>query len=205
MQLRLRQPHAAASLQHSTCGWHSALGAHYHYQTLTRWMLKPSFAMQQAQVSNSEADMAIRSYLEARRCSWASDRPTQQRPSSTAQVAGTAPSERTTASTACAVSRFWGKGMPCAMMVLSNATTGLPCCRAAATSGDRDIAGCTCRTAGFRWLQVAWCRQKVSGQSCGQIEGDASALFKLRLAMLQGGCNLWGQGYRWVHLRYSWS
>ena len=34
--------------------------------------------------------------------------------------------------------------MPWAMMVDSRATTGLPCCRAAATSGDKEMAGCTC-------------------------------------------------------------
>lgn len=36
--------------------------------------------------------------------------------------------------TCCAVSRFWGKGMPWVMMVLSRATTGRPDPSAAATS-----------------------------------------------------------------------
>ena len=51
-----------------------------------------------------------------------------------AQVAGTAPCRRTSASTARAVSAFRGQGMPCEMMVDSRATTGRPAARAAATS-----------------------------------------------------------------------
>lgn len=61
-------------------------------------------------------------------------RPTCGTPPSTAMVAGTAPCARTTPSTCLAVSRFWGYGMPCEMMVLSSATTGRPAASAAATS-----------------------------------------------------------------------
>ena len=61
--------------------------------------------------------------------------PTRSRPSETAMVAGTAPAPRTSASTARAVSRLVGEGMPCVMMVDSSATTGRPSFRASATSG----------------------------------------------------------------------
>ncbi len=49
-------------------------------------------------------------------------------------VAGTAPWPRTTSSTARAVSRFCGKGMPWLMMVLSSATTAVPSLNALCTS-----------------------------------------------------------------------
>ena len=48
------------------------------------------------------------------------------RPSRTAIAAGTAPASRTIASTASAVSRFCGHGMPWLTMVVSRATTGRP-------------------------------------------------------------------------------
>mmetsp|Transcript_36010 Transcript_36010/g.87018 ORF Transcript_36010/g.87018 Transcript_36010/m.87018 type:complete len:215 (-) Transcript_36010:151-795(-) len=48
--------------------------------------------------------------------------------------AGTAPLALTSFSTASAVSKFWGHGIPWAMMVLSSATTALPSSLAALTS-----------------------------------------------------------------------
>ena len=63
-----------------------------------------------------------------------SSRPMRIRPSATAMVAGTAPSSRTAASIALAVSRLRGRGKPWAISVLSSATIGLPAFRAAATS-----------------------------------------------------------------------
>ena len=73
------------------------------------------------------------------RSSAASSSPAVSRPSSTAMVAGTAPSARTTASSASAVSTFCGQGMPWVMMVDSSATTALPSACAAATSALRSI------------------------------------------------------------------
>ena len=55
-------------------------------------------------------------------------------PSTTAIVAGTAPSSRTTSSAATATSRFSGRGSPWAMIVLSSATTGRPSSSASVTS-----------------------------------------------------------------------
>ena len=72
----------------------------------------------------------------APRCSISlADNPALRRPPRTAMVAGTAPQARMAASTRSAVSTFCGYGMPWEMMVLSNATTGLPTASAAATSG----------------------------------------------------------------------
>jgi hypothetical protein len=57
--------------------------------------------------------------------SWGSS-PTLTPPAKIAIVAGVAPCSRTTRSTASAVSRFAGKGIPWATIVLSNATTPRP-------------------------------------------------------------------------------
>ena len=57
------------------------------------------------------------------------------RPSAMAMTAGVAPISRMSASTARAVSRLAGNGMPWVMMVDSRATIGRPMARAAATSG----------------------------------------------------------------------
>ena len=70
----------------------------------------------------------------ATRSSCTRERPTCGTPARTATVAGVAPCARTTASTASAVSRFSGHGIPCATIVDSSATTGRPVMSAAATS-----------------------------------------------------------------------
>jgi len=62
-------------------------------------------------------------------------RPMCSEPSMTAMVAGTAPASRTAASTAVAVWKFCGQGMPCVTMVLSSATTGRLLLSAVLTSG----------------------------------------------------------------------
>ena len=64
----------------------------------------------------------------------ASSRPTRTSPSSTAIVAGTAPSSRTAASISPAIRRLSGRGSPWARIVDSSATTGRPSASAAATS-----------------------------------------------------------------------
>ena len=63
---------------------------------------------------------------EARRSRVAASHPTCTAPSITATVAGTDPSSRTMASTAWAVSKLAGYGMPWATIVDSKATTGRP-------------------------------------------------------------------------------
>ena len=63
---------------------------------------------------------------EARRFKVPASHPTCTAPSTTATVAGTAPSSRTMDSTASAVFKLAGYGMPWATMVDSNATTGRP-------------------------------------------------------------------------------
>jgi hypothetical protein len=55
-------------------------------------------------------------------------------PSTTAIVAGTAPSSRTMFSIARAISTFSGRGSPWAISVLSSATTGRPSSSALETS-----------------------------------------------------------------------
>ncbi len=67
--------------------------------------------------------------------------PTFSRPSTTAIVAGTAPSSRMICSTAAAISAFCGKGMPCVMIVLSSATTGRPSASALATGSAMSMKG----------------------------------------------------------------
>ena len=63
------------------------------------------------------------------------DRPTRNRPSRMATVAGTAPASRTAASDARATAMLSGCGRPWLMSVDSSATTGRPAASAAATSG----------------------------------------------------------------------
>ncbi len=70
----------------------------------------------------------------ASRARSAESAPTTAAPSATAMVAGVAPQARTSSSIACAVSRFIGRGRPCAITVDSSATTGRFAARAAATS-----------------------------------------------------------------------
>ena len=64
-----------------------------------------------------------------------SSSPIRTSPATTAIVAGTAPSARTTASSSRATSRFRPRGSPCAIRVLSSATTASPAASARATSG----------------------------------------------------------------------
>src|SRR5215203_5033607 len=64
----------------------------------------------------------------------ASSSPTRTSPRTTAIVAGTAPAARTASSQARATRRLSGRGSPCAMIVLSSATTGRPASSASATS-----------------------------------------------------------------------
>ena len=63
------------------------------------------------------------------------------RPALTAMVAGAAPAARTSASTARAVSRLAGKGMPWVMMVDSRATSGRRAAIASATSAEKASGG----------------------------------------------------------------
>ncbi len=62
-------------------------------------------------------------------------------PSITAMVAGTAPAARISASTARAVSRLCGNGMPWVMMVDSSATIGWRAAMAVATSAAKVMGG----------------------------------------------------------------
>ena len=59
----------------------------------------------------------------------------------TAIVAGVAPAARTSASTARAVSRFCGAGMPWVMIVDSSATSGRRAAMASATSAEKASGG----------------------------------------------------------------
>ena len=68
-------------------------------------------------------------------------RPTWMRPALMAMVAGAAPAARTSASTARAVSRLAGKGMPWVMMVDSSATSGRRAAMASATSVEKARGG----------------------------------------------------------------
>ena len=61
--------------------------------------------------------------------------PTFNLPLKIAIVAGTAPLSRIIFSTLSAVSTFLGYGIPCDIIVDSNATTGFPCSNAVFTSG----------------------------------------------------------------------
>ena len=89
-------------------------------------------------VASATARSARESFIASPRSASAarvvSSRPTWSVPSITAMVAGTAPDARISASTARAVSRFCGNGMPWVMMVLSSATSGRLLARASATS-----------------------------------------------------------------------
>ena len=69
------------------------------------------------------------------------------RPALMAMVAGMAPAARTSASTARAVSRLAGKGMPWVMMVDSSATSGRRAAMASATSAAKASGG----VMGPRW------------------------------------------------------
>ena len=66
-------------------------------------------------------------------------KPTVGWPRITPTVAGTPPSESTIASSSRASARFSGCGTPCAISVLSRATTGRPQASASATSGRSRI------------------------------------------------------------------
>ena len=80
-------------------------------------------------------------------------RPMHGSPPTTAIVAGTAPSARTTASSSRATSRLRPRGRPCAISVLSSATTGPPEASASATSGSilsRELIASGHPTAGRR-------------------------------------------------------
>jgi len=65
----------------------------------------------------------------------ASSSPIRTAPATTAIVAGTAPAARTAASASRATRRLSGAGSPCAISVLSSATTPRPARSASATSG----------------------------------------------------------------------
>ena len=71
----------------------------------------------------------------------AGSRPMWMRPSRMAMVAGVAPAARTSASTARAVSRLAGKGMPWVMMVDSRATRGRRAAMASAASVAKASGG----------------------------------------------------------------
>ena len=86
------------------------------------------------QAERSRRDTFITVSAVASSSSSSSSRPMRIRPSAMAMVAGTAPSSRTAASSARAVSRLRGRGRPWAISVLSRATIGRPALRAAATS-----------------------------------------------------------------------
>ena len=85
-----------------------------------------------------------------RRSAAPSSSPTCGRPSSTAIVAGTAPSARTSCSTSVAISTFCGKGIPWLMIVDSSATTPAPNAIASDTSSDiwrgSELIPAFCRT-----------------------------------------------------------
>ena len=66
--------------------------------------------------------------------------PIRTAPSTTAIVAGTAPSRRTTSSSSRATSRLRPRGSPWAISVLSSATTGTPAASALATAGAMSMS-----------------------------------------------------------------
>ena len=93
-----------------------------------------------AQASGMSLVLAFKTLVpEAKISKSFSSRPTFGIPSIIATVAGIAPESRTVFSMSLATSKFFGYGMPCEMIVLSKATTGIPSLKASFTSAEMDI------------------------------------------------------------------